>query len=186
MSNPVVSSIMLGELLLVDSDGLPPAKKLDVQAMAFNGLEQIPTPMRCTEEECAGDVPSILLGAFIGLNNLVGIASITSVSVVSQVDNLLNVRALIMPYFPKVQDELATVEALFSRLFRQPVELTNGTQLAILDLVELKRLKVLDEAVPKQARIKAIIQKIEDSGFSEVVPDPADPALEIVRVRRNQ
>lgn len=186
MPNPVVSSWMLGELMLVDSNGLPEAMRLNVEAMATEGLNEIPTAMRCTEEECQGDIPSILLGAFKGLNNLVGVVSIASLSIMNQVDNLLEVKANVMPYFPGVANEMAAVEDLFSRFFNQPVELANGTQLAILDLMEFRRLKVLDPGKPKEARVIDLSQRAEAAGFSEVVPDPADPAREIVRVRRTQ
>ncbi len=185
MPNPVVKDFTLGEVTLVDGDSLPEKSRLFAQAMGMDSLALIPSPMRCSEEECLGDIASIILAAFNVAGDLVGVVSISTISILEQEGNLLKVRAVVLPYFPGVSDELATVEALFARLFSDPVDLANGTQIAILDLTEFKRLKVLDPNVPREARIAAIIQKIEDAGVPEILPDPANENAEIVRVRRS-
>ena len=185
MRTPVVKDIQLGEVTLVDGDSLPEKALWWVQAMSLKSVQEVPTSMRCTEEECLGDKASIIFGAFNANGDLVGTVNVSNVRLVEAVGNLLKVKAVVLPYFPGVSDEMATIGALFSRLFSEPVELFNGNQLAILDVTEFKRLKILNEAVPKEARIKAVIERIEAAGFAEVLPDPDDESREIVRVRRS-
>jgi hypothetical protein len=182
---PTIKQFAVDGLIMTDIDGLDPVDKLAVQRLLVEGVDLIPESMRCDMEsnECQGTMQSVIFGVWQN-GVLVGAVSVGNVNLVQQVGVTLEVNAIVFPYLPGVADERASIRAIYQHLFQQPVELENGQQLAVLDVMEFKKLKEFDPQDAQHMRAKMITEEAEGAGFPEFLPDPADPARDIVRVRR--
>lgn len=183
--NATIKQFAVNGLIMVDIDGLTRQDQLQVQKMLVEGIDLIPESMRCDMEanECQGTMQSVIFGVWQG-DDLVGAVSIANVNLVHQVGDTLEVNAIVFPYLPGVDDERAAIRAIYRHLFGTPVELTNGQQLAVLDVMEFKKLKQFDPEDPQHDRAKMITEEAEAAGFPEFEQDPDDPTRDIVTVRR--
>ena len=168
----------------VDVESIGLHDRFPVLKLLVEGQALVPEPMQCVEEEAQGQFTSVMLAAMKD-KALVGAVSISQVNLVRQVGDLLEVSAMVSPYFPGVADELDLVNRFFHHLFHQQHDLANGQQLAILDTMAYKRLKIFDPQDPLHIRIQGVIGKIDEAGDQvAVAADPDDESREIVTVRK--